>query len=405
MIRETVRQIRPTRSLLHVVTVASSLDFLKGQARYVSEHGFDVHIVASPDHDLMSRFATTEGASAHEVPMSRTIAPLEDLRSLFRLWSLIARLRPDIVHAGTPKGGFLGMVAAALNRVPVRIYHIHGIRSMTATGWLKVVLQSTEWLACLLSTRVLCVSPSTREAAIAAHLCPAKKAVVLGSGSCNGVDALGRFDPGRDNRLPHADLRQHLKLPPTGLVLGFVGRVVRDKGIAELAVAWRDLAARFPDLYLVLVGPPEQGDPVSPEVLHDLENHPRVRFVAAVTETAPYYSLMDVVVLPSYREGLPNVLLEAAAMRLPTVATRVPGCTDAIVDGVTGTLVPPYSGQALAEAIAAYLHSPGLRRKHGAAGREHVLRDFDPEALWRKVLTLYEDEWQRHHPGTASARP
>jgi glycosyltransferase involved in cell wall biosynthesis len=383
-----VNQPREPR-LLHVCTVAGSLDFLRGQARYVASHGFEVHVVASPDADALARFAGEEGVATHPVAMTRAITPLADARSLLELVRLVASLAPDIVHAGTPKGGLLGMVAAFVNRVPVRIYHVHGIRGMTARGWRRGLLLSTEWLACHLATRVLCVSASTRDAVVASSLCPADRIVVLGAGSCNGVDARTRFNPGRVDAQQRADLRRQLSLPDDGPVVGFVGRVVREKGIVVLAAAWERLAVEFPALHLLIVGPLEQEDPVPAAALDLLTYHPRVRFVDAVTDPAPYYGVMDVVVLPTYREGLPNVPLEAAAMGLPVVATRVPGCVDAIVDGVTGTLVEPYLAEPLAEAVATYLRSSDLRREHGADGRARVQRDFVPEDIWKGVLGLY----------------
>jgi len=203
------------------------------------------------------------------------------------------------------------------------------------------------------------------------------------------VDARGRFNPDLIDVRQRADLGRQLNLPPGAPVIGFVGRVVRDKGIGELAAAWAHLAADFPELHLVVVGPREKDDPVPVEVTEALERHPRVRFVATVENPAPYYALMDVVILPSYREGLPNVPLEAAAMHLPVVATRVPGCVDAIVDGVTGTLVEPHVVEPLADAVAAYLRSPDLRRQHGDAAHARVLREFVPETIWQGVLELY----------------
>jgi glycosyltransferase involved in cell wall biosynthesis len=376
--------------LVHVLTVSSSLDFLRGQLRYMAEHEIDVHLVASPDGGTLATFAEAEGATAHGVAMTRAMTPLADARALWRLYRLLGQLAPDVVHAGTPKGGFLGIVAASARGVPVRIYHMHGIRGMTAQGWRRGVLMTTEWLACRLSTRVLCVSASTRDTALGEGLCPPHKIVVLGAGSCNGVDARGRFDPDRIDDGARAEVRRRLGIPHGAPVIGFVGRIVKEKGIGELAAAWEQLAAAFPEAHLVIVGPLEREDPVPPAVVEALRSHPRVHFVAPVTETGPYYGVMDVVVLPTYREGLPNVPLEAAAMRLPVVASRVTGCVDAVVDGVTGTLVPVAAVVPLAQAIATYLRDPSLRAEHGRNGRERVLRDFTPQAIWKGVLELYQ---------------
>lgn len=384
--------------LVHVLTVSSSLDFLRGQLHYMAAHQIEVHIVASPDGDALAKFAHTEGALPHQVPMTRAMTPLADARALWRLFLLLGELAPDVVHAGTPKGGFLGIVAACGRRVPVRLYHMHGIRGMTAEGWRRRVLMTTERIACRLSTRVLCVSASTRQTAIDEGLCAPEKIVVLGAGSCNGVDARGRFDPARQNEATRAATRTGLNVPAGVPVIGFVGRIVREKGIGELAAAWTRLAADFPGAHLMIVGPLEEQDPVPAEVVAALRAHPRVRFVAPVSDPAPYYAVMDVVALPTYREGLPNVPLEAAAMGLPVVASRVSGCVDAIVDGVTGTLVAPAEVAPLADALATYLRDPELRRLHGSAGRERVLRDFAPEDVWRRVLELY----QSMRPGPAA---
>ncbi|MES1165832.1 MAG: glycosyltransferase family 4 protein [Verrucomicrobiota bacterium] len=401
----------PAHTLVHVFTVAGSLDFLRGQVGFLGGQGFAVHVVASPEGDALGQFAAAEGALAHEILMTRAMTPLSDIRSLFRIWRLLGRLSPDIVHAGTPKGGFLGIVAAFAHQVPVRIYHMHGIKALTARGWRRIVLMTTEWLTCRLATRVLCVGESTRATAVAAGLCSADRVVVLGAGSCNGVDARTRFDPDRIGDDERHALRRALDIPLGCPVVGFVGRVVRDKGIVELAAAWETLAAEIPDLHLLMVGPVEGGDPVPEAILNRLRHHRRVRFVSGVKDPVPYYALMDVVTLPSHREGLPNVPLEAAAMRLPVVATAVTGCIDAVVDGETGTLVPPGSTQGLAAAIRAYLASPDLRRRHGENGRERVMRDFVPQAMWQRVRDLYSSELDRisvsslaHQPGAGPMR-
>jgi glycosyltransferase involved in cell wall biosynthesis len=374
--------------LVHVTTVPDSFIFLIGQVGYMRERGFDIHGLSSPGEALL-RFAEREHVSVHAVDMPRRISPFRDVVSLARMLNLLRRIRPHIVHAHTPKGGLLGMVSAWLARVPVRIYHMRGLPFTTATGWRRKLLMWCERISCGLAHRVLCVSSSVRQLAIDSHLCPPGKIVVLARGSGNGVDAVQRFNG--SNILPslRVETRRRFNIPQEALVLGFIGRIVRDKGIIELAEAWKELRQDFPALHLMLVGPHEMQDPIPSEIEQTLHNDPRVHFLGRQVDMPPLYAVMDVLALPTYREGFPNVLLEAAGMKVPVVATQVPGCTDAVQDGVTGMLVPPYDATSLAEAIRMYLQDGELRRRHGAAARDWVLREFRPEGIWQAIYQEY----------------
>jgi glycosyltransferase involved in cell wall biosynthesis len=365
-----------------------ALMFLRGQTRYMQARNLDIHAISSPGKEL-DAFGSEERVTVHPVRMPRRITPIQDLRAILRLGRTLLRIRPTIVHAHTPKGGLLGMTAAWLTRTPVRIYHIHGMPYMTATGRKRVLLKTTERISCLFAHRVFCVSHSIHETATRDGICRSDKIVVPAMGTINGVDAAGRFDPARCTEFERAAIRRELGAAPGDLVIGFVGRLVRDKGIAELACAWRALRSAHPRARLVLVGPLEPQDPIDPAILEQLEADERVHLAGSVPDTSRLYAAFDVVVLPSYREGFPNVPLEAAAMALPVVATRIPGCIDAIVDGETGTLVPSRDADALQKAIACYLVDPALRRRHGQAGRERVLRDFRQEDIWRAIHQEY----------------
>jgi glycosyltransferase involved in cell wall biosynthesis len=305
------------------------------------------------------------------------------------MWNLLRRIRPHIVHAHTPKGGLLGMVSAWLARVPVRIYHMRGLPFVTATGWRRKLLMWCERISCGLAHRVLCVSSSVRQLAVDSHLCPPGKIVVLARGSGNGVDAVQRFNGSNIPPSLREETRRRFNIPPEALVLGFIGRIVRDKGIIELAGAWKELRHDFPALHLLLVGPHEMQDPIPSEIERTLRNDPRVHFLGEQGDMPSLYAVIDVLALPTYREGFPNVLLEAAGMMVPIVTTQVPGCTDAVQDGVTGTLVPPYDAASLARAVKMYLHDGELRRRHGAAARDWVLREFRPEGIWQAVHQEY----------------
>jgi glycosyltransferase involved in cell wall biosynthesis len=375
-------------TLLHITTVPSSLTFFRGQLGYMQARGLRVHALSSPGVDLHA-FAEQEGVSVIAVEMPRRITPLRDLSAVVKILREMRRVRPAIVHAHTPKGGLLGMVAAAVHRAPVRIYHMRGLPMMGARGVRRRLLWVTEWLACRLAHQVLCVSHSVRAEAVDAGICPSEKIKVLLGGSGNGVDATGRFDPGRYNDGVRREVRARFGIPGDAVVIGFVGRIVRDKGVVELADAWLELRELHPHLHLLLVGPFEPQDPVPTETERLLQGDSRVHLAGMDWNTPPLYAAMDVVALPTYREGFPNVPLEAAAMRLPVVATRIAGCIDAVADGITGSLVPPRSATALREVLGRYLDDPELRLEHGTAGRERVLREFRQEVLWEALYAEY----------------
>jgi len=374
--------------LLHIMTVPLSLRFFQGQPRFMREHGIDVRVMCSPGPELED-FVSAEKVVGYAVPISRRISPAEDLVSLVRMVRIAQRVKPDVIHSHTPKGGLLGMLTATIVGTPLRIYHLRGLRYAESTGARRKLLRSLDRLCCALAHRVICVSSSIRDAAVADGLCEADKIRVLGKGSGQGVDANGRFNPANLPASVRRRVRAEFGIPQDSLVVGFVGRIVRDKGMIELANAWRKISPSFPDAHLLIVGPFEPEDPVPAEVADYFRTTPTIHLAGKREDTPELYSAMDVVVLPTYREGFPNVPLEAAAMGLPVIATSVPGCIDAVEDGVTGSLIPPRDPDALAEAITKYLADPELRRSRGAAGRARVLRDFTREAVWRALLPEY----------------
>ena len=391
--------------LVHVMTVPVTLAFLRGQAAHLRRHGFSVAAITSPGAGL-DAFGAAEGVPVFAVPMTRRITPLPDLVAVVRLCRVLRRLRPAIVHAHTPKGGLLGMVAAWLTRTPVRVYHLRGLPLMTATGYRRRLLRWSEWVSCRLAQRVICVSPSIRDVAVAERLCPPEKIVAPPHGGSRGVDATGRFDPAALDELTRRQARAGYGIPDEAPVVGFVGRVVRDKGIAELAEAWENLRAELPALHLLIAGPFEPHDPLPAPLRQRLAADPRVHLTGEVADVVPLYAVMDVLAFPSRREGLPNVCLEAAAMGIPVVACAIPGVVDAVADGVTGTLVPPRDAQALARGIRRYLDEPELRRCHGAAGRARMLRDFRPEEVWDAIEREYRDLLARRGiPAPARRQP
>ncbi len=376
--------------LFHVTTVPETFGFFRGQIAFMKERGFEVHAVSFPGV-LLDETGVRESIQVHPVVMHRQISPLADLRALYNLCRLFRSYKPAIVHAHTPKGGLLGVLAARLTRVPIVIYGMRGLPFVTAHGLKKTLLCLSEIISCRLSDLVLAVSHAIRKLALSLRFCPKTKIIVLGQGSSNGVDAEGLYNPGRLPAGTREKMRGDLQIPTDSITLGYVGRIVRDKGIVELEEAWQGLRNRFPKLHLLLSGPIEPQDPVPSQVLARLHVDPRVRFTGWVNYMPAIYESLDILILPTYREGFPNTPLEAAAMELPVVATQVDGCAESVLDGVTGLLVPPQDSRALAEAIERLLLNPVLRKIMGQAGRQRALKDFKPEVLWELLYKQYLD--------------
>ena len=385
---ESRGQAGPVRVLRITTSPLALWSFFRNMTRFLGGQGFETVAVSSPGAKL-DEFHAWAGVPVHAVEMKRRISPLRDLPALVRLWRLIRRYRPALVHAHTPKAGLLGMMAAWLALVKVRVYTIHGLPLMTRTGWQFHVLRLAETLACRLATSVYCVSASVRQVVLDLGICPEVKVRTLGYGSCSGVD-LHRFDPAVRGPAERARVRTQYGVPQDALLVGFIGRIVRDKGIRELAAAWQRLRVEFPNLHLLCCGEFEPQDPVPEEVRECLRSDPRVHFTDGfVADMPPVYAALDVCVLPTYREGLPTVALECAAMEIPLVATRIPGCIDAISDGVTGVLVEARSAEGLSSAIARLLRDPRLGKEMGRAAREFVRARFSEEIVFVSVLDEY----------------
>jgi len=390
--------------LLQIVTTPLSFHLLRGQAAYLAARGVAVHAISAPG-EMAAAYVTSERVEHHSIDMRRRLSVIADLRSLLALVQAIRRIRPDIVQSSTPKAGLLGTVAAWLARVPTRIYQVRGLPLLTATGLQARLLCFSEWLACAAASHVLCVSESMRASLIARGLCAPEKARVILAGSSNGVDAEGRFNPSQFDRAARRRIRAELGIPEDALVIGFIGRLVRDKGIVELLDAWRGIRAEVANAHLLVVGPFEPDDAVPEAVANALQSDDRVHLLGLDWDTPRLYAAMTVFCLPSYREGFPNVVLEAGSMGLPVVATHVPGTLDAIEDEVTGTLVEPRNGPALERALLRYLQDDELRASHAAAGRRRARLLFQQERIWEAVHEFYLGTLPRSATESKFARP
>jgi lipopolysaccharide/colanic/teichoic acid biosynthesis glycosyltransferase/glycosyltransferase involved in cell wall biosynthesis len=378
----------PVRVLL-ITTASQSLILMRGQAGFLRARGFDVTVIASPGVHLVET-RQTERVETLAIPIAREISPLRDLQSLWRLFRVIRRLRPAITDVRTPKAGLLGGIAARLNRVPCRIYSLFGLRCETATGLKRWLLLFCEWIACACAHQVICSSESLRRKAVALGIADVRKTLVIGPGSANGVDA-SRFVPTPEILSSADKLRLQLGIAREARVIGFVGRLTQDKGIADLLKAFALLRPEFPDLRLLLVGEFEDGDPVSKVARREILENPLIIQAGFISDINPAYQLMDVVALPSYREGFPTAVLEAHAAGKPVVAARATGNLDAVQDEVDGILVPVKNASALSAALARILRDADLAQRFGTAGRERVLRDFQQQAVWRGLETAYSN--------------
>jgi glycosyltransferase involved in cell wall biosynthesis len=377
-----------TPRLVYVTTAPYSANaFLKGQLSYMRKRGFDV-VVVSALGDELRIMSEREKVTTVAVPMEREISPLKDLVSLVRLYRVLRRLRPAIVNASTPKAGFLGIIAAYAARVPVRIYTLRGLRWETARGLKRLVLGVTERCASGLSHRVICVSESLRRLYVTHGFTTTAKSCVLRAGSSNGIK-IDELIPNPRASWQTRSLRAQLGIPQGAPVIGFAGRFTRDKGVPELLDAFDQLLAFQPEARLLMLGDMDVNDPISQDYVERLRSHSRVVSLGFVSDPSSYYPIMDVLALPSFREGFPIVPLEAAAAQVPTVTFKATGSVDAVSDGVTGIVVPLGDVNSLARALQRYLENDPLRFEHGRAGRERALLHFRSEAVWESLYAEY----------------
>lgn len=364
------------------ITHAQTCLVLRGRLRALREAGFRVALLCSPG-ELLDRIASDEEVETVPIPMRRSFSPLFDLVSLLRISFALLRLRPAITEFSTPKAGLLGSLAALLCGVPRRVYLVRGLRLETVSGWRHAVLAASERVSAACSHLVLCNSESLRQQVATLGLAPAAKIQVLGYGSSNGVD-LEHFMPGTSH------LRAERSIPADAPVIGFAGRLTRDKGIPELLEAFEQILRKIPQSRLLMVGWfDESDDALSPELRRRIARHPRVVHTGFVQDAAPWYRSMDVMVLPTWREGFPNAVLEAAASGVPVITTHATGARDSVLPEVTGLLVPPGDPSAIAEAVLTLLKDVARRRRMGWAAREWVSECFPRERVQARAVALY----------------
>lgn len=371
--------------LLRTSTVPGSLDtFCRGLLRELSDEGYEVVAVSSPG-EALDRIAARESVRTVAVPMQRRIAPLADLRSLWRLIRVFRRERPDIVHSITPKAGLLSMMAAWICRVPVRLHTFTGLVFPTATGLKQRILILTDRLTCACATHIVPEGEGVRQD-LNNYRITRKPLRVLGHGNVRGIN-LQHYDRTAEVLAAAAAIRR-----PECFTFIFIGRLVGDKGINELIEAFTRLHSEHPATRLLLVGRQEPAlDPLAPSTVEAIERCDAIEAVGQQSDVRPWLAASDALVFPSYREGFPNVVIEAGAMGLPSIVTDINGSREIIIEGRNGTIIPPRSAAALHAAMLRFLTSPAEVAAMAAAARDLVATRYEQTYVRRCLKDYYRE--------------
>jgi glycosyltransferase involved in cell wall biosynthesis len=367
-----VNDIRSHQIAVLTTTWPTSADaFYRPLIDEFHNRGYEVHIVTSDGPEVPH---LRERADAvHIVPMARTISPLADVRALWTWARLLRKIKPALVLGGTPKAALLGLVAARMTRVPRRAYFLLGLRLEGTSGTLHRVLSTTEWLTSWSSNVILAVSPSLAARYQELHLAAGRPIQVPHHGSTHGVDT-HHFCPVP----PERSFIHGVGLDPDVPTALFIGRLTADKGPETLIGALDLLEQEGSSLQVLVLGAQNEED--SSAYRRRFETcTTSVRVIDDVPDVRPYIAAADLLVLPTRREGMPNVVLEAAAMGVPAVTTTATGAVDSVVDGETGILVPPDDPGSLAQAISRLLTDPELRRTMGESARTRAVKLFQPK--------------------------
>lgn len=380
-----------SKQILHVVNSYFALPYFIGeQFVYFKDKGYDLHVVCSPSPYLRP-YAIKMGFNFKEVKIARAITPFKDLKAIFHICRYILKNNIDIVVGHTPKGALVSMIASFIMRCPKRIYFRHGLVYETSKGLKRSLLINIERLTALLSTKIVCVSPSLFELSLTDRLNKREKQIVLGRGTCGGIDTQVKFNPDNINVLDADKLRKNLGIPNGAYVIGYCGRLVRDKGITELVEAFSGLKNKYPakKFNLLLVGMFEERDALSSETRQQISEDKNIIYTGFVNESIEYYySIMDVYVLPSYREGFGISVIEASSMRKPVLTTRATGCIDSIIESFTGVYIENNSGSVL-KGLEYYFQNPSISISHGINGREFVVENFEQCKFRDEIENLY----------------
>lgn len=375
--------------LIRITTVPISLDkLLTGQLRFMNS--FYEVIAVSSDNKYLKKIGDQEEIRTFHVEMSRKITPVKDIIAVLKLFFFLRKEKPFIVHTHTPKAGIVGMLAAALAGVPHRLHTVAGMPLIEATGFKRKVLNFVERLTYSFATKIYPNSHGLTDIILDNHFCKPDKIKVLANGSSNGIDT-SYFNPDLYSDTQNAALRLQLNTNPTDFIFVFVGRLVADKGINELVLAFEKLSHKNPKVKLLLVGDYETDlDPLSPETLAIIQNNKGIVAVGFQSDVRPYLAISDALVFPSYREGFPNVVMQAGAMGLPSIVTDINGCNEIIQHLKNGIIIPIKNATAIFESMQSMISNPTTPQEK-QNNRAMIVDRYEQCLVWEAILEEYRN--------------
>lgn len=368
--------------IIQVVTVPQSLGFCRDNMIKMREMGYEMVAVTSPGEEL-DKLRVIDGFHCVEVPMERRISLTKDIKSLWKMIRVMHKEKPYMVHSMTPKAGLITMMAGWLTGVPVRIHTFTGLVWPTAVGIKRKILMITDWITCACASHIIPEGQGVLDDLVNHNVCR-KPMKVLGYGNVRGVD-MERFNPTR-----FADVKKD----ECKFRFVFVGRIVGDKGINELVEAFVRLNKEYPNTQLTLVGKYEDNlDPIKPENLKVIEENPCIDACGPRygDDLLVEYMKSDCFVMPSYREGFPNTVMEAGAMGLPSVVTDINGSREIIIHGENGFIVPSKNVDALYEAMKQMIDDPFMREKMATNARPLIDSRFEKSFVQGCLIKFYEE--------------
>jgi glycosyltransferase involved in cell wall biosynthesis len=382
--------MKSKNKLIRITTVPVSLKtLLKGQHLFMSNH-YEVVGISSQGQELQ-QVQTEEKIRIIPIEMTRTISPLKDLKSLYKLYKALKKEKPLIVHSHTPKAGIVGMLAAKLAGVPHRLHTVAGLPLMEATGKKRKLLDFVERLTYTCATKVYPNSKGLCDFILKNNFAPPEKLKVIANGSSNGINT-SHFHASLFSATDQQTLKDNLGITAEDFVFIFVGRLVSDKGINELLLAFEKLSKQNMTVKLLLVGPLESDlDPLTPETLLAITSNKNVLAVGFKNDVRPYFAVSDTLIFPSYREGFPNVVMQAGAMGLPSIVTNINGCNEIIIEGKNGTIIPVKNSFAIYEAMKKMVSDDVFRTHLQENARPMIVSRYEQKVVWEALLAEYKN--------------